>query len=457
MMNINNTNSFSMISYNLGSVRDDHELLLASFYDPINKYYQEKFEAYEKERNMNLDMEKPRFEFYLKEYPLKKILEMRAKNIKDDPKMKDVLDQIQKDETLTLDKKFDKTKNIILERLQEIAEDPETKENIRDMNLAVLSRVTDENYAHLSEDERKKLLDDDNNKRTIVWQLVAELRESAETRANLHLIVEPKGIKPDVLFLQEIGDKKRLIVSQLTKNYAIHCFGEANVCDTGISLNLERFGDLNNYSFELSIGYGKKDCAASVATEKNTGKRFCFISAHIPGFSYKATGDVLEKQAKAGNQFCIGMLKEVKEIEKIEAHKKTPIDAVIIGADVNASPEKLAIRFKILSSEGFSVKRTGSPTNVHFMDNADKVREIDYFFSKTRDSSSSWFDKFKRIFIKHTEIDVTARSFPTFSFDMQNNMSDHKPIAGRVTVLERNSLFKRIKTYFSNLRIFKRI
>lgn len=142
--------------------------------------------------------------------------------------------------------------------------------------------------------------------------------------------------------------------------------------------------------------------------------------------------------------FSKNLLQKIEEI-KIEQEKVgTPVDEVVIGSDVNASPEKLKSRFKLFTDESYKVKRTGSPTNVHFQDTSDKVREIDYFFSRTI-AKSSLIGRLKHFFTRHDKIKVSASSFSRFGFDMKNNMSDHKPILGKVEVKEGVSLFDKVK------------
>lgn len=427
-----------MLSYNLGGAPEDHELLLASFYEPFNEYITLKWQAND---DLKAAEQLPkafafRTDFYLTAVALTKISENDkdlqkkvSKCMSDHP-----LNQMQEALTQFIESEpgvKDKITNFLQELLEKAALlDPGLRKYCEGKNIQDLIK------------EFKPVIAD---------QLLRLLRQNAESNAADQIFSNNQ--KPDVLFLQEVGDENRtLMTSVKTHNFTLARFDSGHGYDSLVALNPDRFENIVDYSCSLKQGDHKKDCAICVATDKQTHKRFVFASAHIAGFSYALTGEQLLVEANRGNEFCKNLLAKLEEIEKKEKAANRPIDATVIGCDINASPEKLKGRFSLFTDKGFKVKRTGSATNVHFMDTADKVREIDYFFSKTK--RNIWH-KCKNIFKSSDKITVSAKSFSNFGFDMQNNMSDHKPIAGRVTIEEQKSIFASIWSKIKSIRITK--
>lgn len=483
-MNINN--SFNMMSFNLGAAPDDYELLLlGSFFDPINDYQTKWWANQDVDEPKDINKESlAKNTFYLNEIAFQKILDTTPELKTEWETISNALNKEWSDTSTTINEKWKSStsndpekavENFIKEKEDALVQftekkklaseafkqSPQIKNALDEFYLALLDRATlteptlknfiDSNTKNKSAQEiadyKKILVKNPEVQKVMAKQFLAEIRNDAEE--NMSTLIE-KNL-PDVIFLQEVANENRRFVSEFkTKNYAFSHF-ESKEFGTAIALNQDRFDNINKYSKIISTeerttdtkGRGK-DCAICVATDKNTGKRFAFVSAHVPGFSYQLTGEQLLEKAKFGNIFCMNLLDQLEEIKKTEAQNKTPIDAILIGSDVNASPEKLAGRFKLFTKKGFDVNRTSSPTNVHFMDENDKVREIDYFFSRIH-QSNSLFSRVKRYFGGGDKIKVTAKVFPNVGFDMKNLMSDHKPIVGKVTVITKTPLSQRIR------------
>lgn len=413
--------SFNMVSYNIGGHRD-HELLLSSFHPELNRYQQIPETAWTGEeipKDKQDALIQARVGYYL------------------DPNRNSIQSQI--------------------DALNSLIDDPNNRDNPRFKNFV-------DEFA-----SREAALEDPGVRGKIADYFYDRDKSKAEENATQHVL----AAAPDVLFLQEAGtDKRHLVATIAAKNFHLDRAGSHRF-NTAILINEDRFTDIQTYSTLIQFGAEKKDCAICAATDKDTGKRYLFVSAHIPGFSFQATGAQLRQQAAKGDLFSQRLLEKLRECEQTEKSAGHPIDAVIIGSDVNASPEKWYNRFKVFLGDKFKLNRTGSPTNVHFMDRSPqstssetassselpatarspaplkrhdsyegydkqhRVREIDHFFSKTISKDSLWTRMLRFGTTKSGEgqIEVQARSFTQFGFDMENNMSDHKPILGRVGIV----------------------
>ena len=448
--------SLRAISYNLGGATEDYELLLASFFTEINEYQRENWDVIAGGGlGENLaELKQKKNELYLSLFLLQKICA--------DSNNSDIQKQL-----ATLYKECRGEGSSLLKAVQSLIKSNEAiqakieAEKIKLLDQALQSDVGlknnfEESTKGWTEADRlqakKAMVAGENYKgvslfnssEVLVRELCKNLRDTAEKNAFRHV-----G-DADILFLQEVGDPSRSSMTSLVNNFSIIKFGKMDDgCDTTIALSKDRFTDVENYSCKIPEGSGRsQDCAICVATDKNTQKRYCFVSAHIRGFAYSATEQELKRQAQDGDVFCQNLLAELNNIERKELARGRHIDVTVIGSDVNASPEKYKERFSLFTKKDFSVQRTGSPTNVHFMDKNDKIREIDYFFTRIHKPKKSFL---KRIFSSKPKdtVSISARSFTPFGFDMENNMSDHKPIEAKIIVktqenAPRPSWFKRI-------------
>lgn len=443
-------NAFTTLSYNLGSSGTDYEFLLAQFHEPINQYLKAYCDYFSTGKVASDESKEARSNFIIDILLLDEL-------ISQDATLRDLVKNLETDQSLTPEEK----KRV----MDNIKENPKVQELLLDEKLNLLKIATQERGDDFTDEDLVSLIKHKNARNLIADKLIERLRNRAESSATQEILDSPTFSNPDVIFLQEVGKKNRQFIEKLkTKNYVLKHM-EKESPDGAIALNPNRFdiNTTNNYScvffvkaFIQSTDKFESqdwDCAICVATDNVSGKRFAFVSGHIPGFDYSANGELLQKAANAGNEYCQKLLKKLEEIKKTEKENGTPVDSVIIGADVNGSPEKIPSRFEILKLGRVKVKRTNSPTNTHAMDATDKEREIDFFMTEKKLSTLA--QKIKYFFLGGEKIKVSAKTFKIFSFEKDKNMSDHKPILGRVT-FGKESLFNRIRKYFSNLRIFKK-
>jgi hypothetical protein len=217
--------------------------------------------------------------------------------------------------------------------------------------------------------------------------------------------------------LQEVADEDRpLIKSFKERNFEIlHSTGTA-LFDTAIALDKNRFKDITNHSIIVQINpHFSKDAAIATATDIFTGERILFVSAHVPGFDF--TKQVDDEDAAEGDLYCRAIVKKLSEIGSGTFH--------IMGADMNANPEKWNPRFEVLSQQRFQLHRTNSATNVNPKDSTEQEREIDFIFTKT--STSIW-QKIKSIFFSTVQFNTAIKIQNSIGWNIDDNASDHLPV-----------------------------
>jgi len=219
--------------------------------------------------------------------------------------------------------------------------------------------------------------------------------------------------------LQEVGEEgeERPVINSLkNRGFEIVHLEGLLAFDTAIALDTSRFKHISNQSIDVQITERfKKDVAIATATDIQTGQRITFVSAHAPGFDF--TKEVNDKDAADGDFYCRAIAKKLSEIGNNTIH--------VIGADMNANPEKWNPRFKIFSRQGFQLHRTNSHTNVNPKDPTQKEREIDFIFTRT--ISSIW-QKIKSIFVSTIQYSATIKTVNSIGWNVDDNASDHLPI-----------------------------
>ncbi len=261
------------------------------------------------------------------------------------------------------------------------AKDPSKKENIRSELLAIFQfpkgslaqAVVDGQFIPQPELEWLRgdicgFLD------AVINSVLLEKREASELlTAQLFLKDENR---PDVFFIQEAVSKDRTFLKELEKNgYQIIASQDGNI-DGAVVINTKRF------TVESIEGASDDNQSPIVIARDNiTQKRCLFTSAHISGFSYDTPKEQLKDATSYGDEQSEKLMNRVQEIEEQQKKKGKPLDAKMIGADVNADPEKWAPRYEIFKERGFQVNRTSEPTNVNFKDSDHQTRNIDAIFS----------------------------------------------------------------------------
>lgn len=227
--------------------------------------------------------------------------------------------------------------------------------------------------------------------------------------------------KANVYCLQEVMIEDRPLIESLkTKNFEIIRLSkdsEDPCFDTAIALDTTQFNNIENQSISVEISKGyKKDVAIATATHISSGQRIIFVSAHVPGFSFSGAS---ENDIRSGDIYCDNIIKEISRIGNNAL--------AVIGADMNANPEKLKSRFTPFSDQGLETYRTKSPTNVNPNDIIDKEREIDFIFTKT--PKPSIWQKIKSIFASTIQFKYEIKNDDNpIGWDLKKNASDHLPI-----------------------------
>lgn len=250
--------------------------------------------------------------------------------------------------------------------------------------------------------------------------------------------------KAAVYCLQEVLNEERALIQSLKKKKFTIVHVESQYFDSVIALDQERFTDIVNHSFQVQIDQDtKKDVAVATATDTLSRQRMTFVSAHAPGFAFE---NFDPQDAGKGDVYCEVILDELTKIGDGTV--------CVIGADMNANPEKWKPRFDLFSNKGFQLYRTDAATNVNPVDPVDKEREIDFIFTRT---ASSILQKIKSIFIStiQTKVVVKKEGNP-IGWSRDNNASDHLPVFVEVSHQVRvskicqlwNAIYRFVSPYF---------
>lgn len=217
-------------------------------------------------------------------------------------------------------------------------------------------------------------------------------------------------IDPDICCLQEVGDRSRQLVQNLEKNGFETIYFEQGVCfDAAILLRKSRFQKIKNHSCNIAITKQfAKDVAIATAVDALTGKSITIISAHAPGFDL--TKEVDPSEASDGDVYCQQIATKLGQIGASSIE--------ILGADLNANPEKWKHRFDVFSKKGFELLRTGSATNVNPRDPGYEKREIDFIFTKIAPPNCC----------QRTVYESSIQVFQSIDWDPKRNGSDHLPV-----------------------------
>ncbi len=213
--------------------------------------------------------------------------------------------------------------------------------------------------------------------------------------------------KADVYCLQEIFDKTRPLIKELqSQNYQLFHLETVKRPDCLIALNMNRFQDVVNHSLDL----GSSDVAIVLATEKQSGQRMAFVSAHLTGFNLDTPND--HEGASIGNNECRMIANKLNAISS---------DIQIVGADMNADPNKWPDRFTPLTqSAQFKIFGSGAPTNVYPNSKDYTKRSLDYFLYRDNKTNSS------------TSVDFKIKKNQPLTFE--TNASDHLPISAKISM-----------------------
>ncbi len=175
--------------------------------------------------------------------------------------------------------------------------------------------------------------------------------------------------KMDVLCLQEVNQPKdnitdRPLIKELTSNRFAVIGNEKGYSDAAVAINTDKFE-------KITPLLRTRDIVIVSAQETASKITFAFVSAHFQGVTLDQ-GPVDPLDADQG---------DVMSRTIAQALSQSDHTVQIIGADVNAPPERWKHRFDLLTDHGFTLVRSGKPTNVK-PGSSYNPRELDYFFVK---------------------------------------------------------------------------
>lgn len=236
--------------------------------------------------------------------------------------------------------------------------------------------------------------------------------------------------------LQEVVSEERPLIQKLKeKNYTVVYYKDGkNPFDTAIALSNNRFKNIVNHSFKIQFGKNDtKDVAVAEATDKETGLKVTFVSAHIDGFDFSKR--LTESDTERGDAMCRAIVDQIRKLKQSKIQ--------IIGADMNADSELGVVRgsplplsarrFSILRGLDFTFRRPEFATNINPLDNAHKLRTIDYLFVKFLPKTI--LEKIKAIFcLFASRISYNCTGSQSFEFNPQAASSDHIPVHMQVKV-----------------------
>ncbi len=195
----------------------------------------------------------------------------------------------------------------------------------------------------------------------------------------------------EVLCLQEISEdypelNNRVFLKELNKTHEFF-HGQSitktksgkddTFVDNLVAVNKKQFENCKNVSIYKPCA---DQVAAVVATHIPSQKKMMFVSAHANGCELEKGQPVLD--SLDGDRKCAEFHRELQALK--EQHS---VDAIVIGADMNASPEDLQSvnnnRFNVFTAkEPFKINRSKQHTNLNPRSETYKERELDYIFTK---------------------------------------------------------------------------
>lgn len=176
--------------------------------------------------------------------------------------------------------------------------------------------------------------------------------------------------------------------------------------------------DMNKFTYVDNKSMGSNRAIAMVI-HNAIGKKIVLASVHPGGFQFTDSTAQLQQDYDS-----MGSLYENDNEIDFFTHSlaKLNADMYIVGADMNATPEKWNNRFQYFTDNGFQTLKTHQPTAVNTNDKKDQEREIDYFFLKSKNGEN---------------LSLTHRLSVGLiegmnGWDPAKNASDHKPLLFRI-------------------------
>lgn len=272
----------------------------------------------------------------------------------------------------------------------------------------------------------------------------------------------------DVICLQEVMKMNRVFVHALKdRGFTIiqgRQVAEGEKFSTAIAYRTELFERVDNISI-ATLGqnepnkrpkiYGQ-EIAAVVATLKDRITTLSVASLHSWGFQLYPpnekvpnidTADDVASKAKA----------DAYVIQAIQLMQRQKTNFSVIVGDMNNNPENYAPTFGQIEASGYTVLRSGAPTNINPTQDDYKEREIDFIFFKHNPPKFHYLKRLcllvKSIFFK-TKDKMAQVYAPTplkdFSFTYKGTCSDHLPVQFSINLWEQayDSYIYRLYDFF---------
>jgi hypothetical protein len=244
-------------------------------------------------------------------------------------------------------------------------------------------------------------------------------------RSYAAIVTDGKNLA-DIYTLQEYRPKEhqRPIVDKLIEKGYLLVKADLKNPDAVILIS-PRFELVKNCSVYDSRG---SDAAIAVVRDKETGKECVVASLHVPGFNLNKSKIEADDTA-AGSEYLDLVLSTLNDLQA-EGRK-----VEILGADMNAFPEKYKPWFTNLEDQGFTTHRLNKATNIDPKD-PNIFKEIDFVFERHPAPAAKTI--YSMLFGSSVEpADPNQFSLdrdfePVGLGDYTSNPSDHRLLKGRV-------------------------
>jgi hypothetical protein len=234
----------------------------------------------------------------------------------------------------------------------------------------------------------------------------------------------------DVILLQEVYDNTVLLNDLQQQGFVVYrnnAFTRTGVRkpkdDCAILLNPNRF----EVQQVVRATIDELDAPVVVGKDKRTGYTFMFATAHVPGMDL-----INPVTTAAGAGFGDGYIQKLTPFMNGISDRNS-VAIQIFGADMNSNPEKWQDRFAPLLESGFSIHRTGVPTEVNPDQPQYVERELDFQFSRVNSPSLT-----ERLLGRRApRLETETRALMDFqaSHDgIPGNASDHRPVKTKFTI-----------------------
>lgn len=215
--------------------------------------------------------------------------------------------------------------------------------------------------------------------------------------------------KPDIFFLQEVGEEVHAGLKKWLENYAIHFDGD----DTLVAWNKERFTEIlgSRQSEQLCKRFSIVDLM-----DKTAKKVVRIASIHLHGYDLSQP-----ERERCGRRVTESGDEELREIVKLllDCSERIP-ELIMLGMDANSTPDIHPERLEILESERFvrdfddNQPTAFNPTLDH------RKAKIDFIYAKCISGKCNVLESSANLNLKIESPDT--------------NPSDHRPLYQSIVI-----------------------